>query len=279
MTPTAFTARLEGLDVTVGICAIPGQSGNLTGEIQEVLNWAPDLVLATDGGGWFEQLAALGDALGEVILEEIDIDSWPVPEEAELIAERREVLCHALRAVREEGGRRILFCADQGAEQAVTLAAEFLMIAGLSLTESVLLIEGACPGRFAEPEQRVYLESLPEYMTEGALGLPLSGGVLILSRDEDLPGYLIPEGVLRADGLHRLKGGQAVPASRVSGDKFFQDLPDFEAYFGEMTLVESDPVAELRDYIAGKAGGTEGATECCGQISEDVFRSFMPDWS
>jgi hypothetical protein len=218
---TVDISRKDGRsDMTLGLSLMPGLiahgihgpawSRDLEADLAVVSAWKPDIVVVLEGEET-ENTDALSSAVGEAVVHVIDTDDWPIAQDPDLLAERREILCNVLLEASDMQKARILLVSDLGDQAVATLAAELLMIAGLKKENAKAEIEAVHPGYFDTKAQEHFLAEVPEAYAGGSLGLPYLGGwVMALETRDRLNNASTDTYILRSDGMHTvsLKGGK-----------------------------------------------------------------------
>jgi hypothetical protein len=300
-------SRMDGRsDMTLGLSMMPGLiaqgihgpawSRDLEVDLAVISAWKPDFVVVLEGEE-AENTDALSSAVGEAVVHVIDTDDWPIAQDLDLLAERREILCNVLLEASDMPKARILLISDRGDQAVVTLAAELLMIAGLKKENARSEIEAVHPGYFDTKAQDHFLAEVPEAYVGGSLGLPYLGGwVMALETRDRLNNASTDTYILRSDGMHTvsLKDGKRLEdfGYEVIGDDVDVQVLDLCApgIKENVALTGVNRIFALKVVARatmrnGKAKsivqkgrmeiGTRSSVSFYGKITEETFRS-MP---
>lgn len=195
-----------GVPLTLGIAMMPSVTRGLKAELNDIEAWMPDIVVVLDCDG-AEEVDDLTMSVGDAVVHVIDSDTWPVAQEDDLLAERREIICNVLFEAHGMESPRILVLSARGDQAATTLATELLLIAGVDVTTARQRVNDIHPGYPETEMAQAYLDDMPEARARRSLALPFSGG-WVMSLETRGGGKVKKDNfILRADGMHVLKLG------------------------------------------------------------------------
>ncbi|MFG6572230.1 hypothetical protein ACGYLO_11555 [Sulfitobacter sp. 1A13353] len=203
-----------GEDMTLGLAGMPGGVGGsggrqgLKADLAVVSAWRPDMVVVLVGDE-MDSTDDISTVVGEAVVHVIDTDAWPIAEDPDLLAERREILCNVLLEMMNVPNAKVLLISDHGNQDVTTLAAELMMIAGMQRSAAKDAIQKIHADAFDLSQQDEFLAGLPEALAGGCLNLPLSGGWVISIETRGEGSESIETYVLRTDGMHAVDLGSS----------------------------------------------------------------------
>lgn len=145
----------------LGLCRLPGRSGNLVGDIEAIRLWSPAIVvsmtetseMAEKGAG--ELIAALGQI--PIAHAHFPIRDFGAPESADA---RWPVLARRLHAILDGGGAVLLHCLG-GKGRSGMVAMRLMAERGVPAPDALAAIRHIRPGAVETPAQEVWAAARP----------------------------------------------------------------------------------------------------------------------